>query len=280
MALSIGGGASNHRVIANMRKTSNLMSKAMERISSGLKINSAVDDAGGLAMGMKLSLETKIAENVQNSVDSVKSLVSAQSTALMSAEDIIAEMQTVKSEYDAAVDGSSEQGALQEEFNSLRGQLTTISQEKFNNNSLFGSTDGDTSYNVSTTSDGTGVIEVGKLNLNSGDFEDLKTADISTLDSGAMDTLLEGAYNQVTSELSRAAGKESSLGFASSYLESKAVNLEAARSRVMDADLVEESTNLSKYTMQYEASAAAIAQANATQQTVMELLLFPTQKKY
>jgi flagellin len=263
-----------------MRKTSNLMSKAMERISSGLKINSAVDDAGGLAMGMKLSLETKIAENVQNSVDSVKSLVSAQSTALMSAEDIIAEMQTVKSEYDAAVDGSSEQGALQEEFNSLRGQLTTISQEKFNNNSLFGSTDGDTSYNVSTTSDGTGVIEVGKLNLNSGDFEDLKTADISTLDSGEMDTLLEGAYNQVTSELSRAAGKESSLGFASSYLESKAVNLEAARSRVMDADLVEESTNLSKYTMQYEASAAAIAQANATQQTVMELLLFPTQKKY
>ena len=69
-----------------------------------------------------------------------------------------------------------------------------------------------------------------------------------------------------------------SLGYASSYLESKETNLEAARSRIMDADIVEESTNLSKYKIQYEATVAALAQANSTQQTVMELLLFPKEK--
>ena len=46
----------------------------------------------------------------------------------------------------------------------------------------------------------------------------------------------------------------------------------------MDADIVEETTNLSKYTIQYEAAVAALAQANSTQQTVMELLLFPKEK--
>ena len=79
-------------------------------------------------------------------------------------------------------------------------------------------------------------------------------------------------------ELGKSAANSSALGYASSYLESKEVNLEAARSRIMDADIVEETTNLSKYTIQYEAAVAALAQANSTQQTVMELLLFPKEK--
>ena len=65
----------------------------------------------------------------------------------------------------------------------------------------------------------------------------------------------------------RAAGDASSLGFASSYLETKATNLEAARSRVMDADIVEESTNLSLYTIQYEASVAALSLIHISEPT-------------
>jgi len=89
---------------------------------------------------------------------------------------------------------------------------------------------------------------------------------------------LDEIENQILGELGKSAANSSALGYASSYLETKEANLEAARSRVMDADIVEESTNLSKYTMQYEAAVAAIAQANSTQQTVMELLLFPKNK--
>ena len=95
--------------------------------------------------------------------------------------------------------------------------------------------------------------------------------------SAELDVITDGGVGSdgITQLIGKAAGDSSSLGFASSYLESKAANLEAARSRVMDADIVEETTNLSKHTIQYEAAVAALTQANSTQQTVMELLLFP-----
>jgi len=278
MALSIGGNYGMLRSLNNLRSTQSKMNKAMERISSGLKINSAADDAGGLAMGMKLSLEATKAENVQSSVANVKSFVDAQSSALATAEEIVSEMATVKANYDAA--SGDEQGAYAEEFTGLQDQLRMITSEKFNGDNLFGTDD--TSHNVSTTSDGTGVINVGQLDLDSGDFASLLTADITVTDNADASYLdsadITAAHDQVTSQVAKAGGTASTLGFASSYLETKATNLEAARSRIMDADIVEESTNLSKYTMQYEAAVAAIAQANSTQQTVMELLLFPEKK--
>ena len=252
----------------------------MERISSGLRINSAADDAGGLAMGMKLSLEATKTENVQQSVANVKSFVDAQSSALETAEEIVSEMATVKANYDAA--SADDQAAYAEEFTALQDQLNMITSEKYNGDNLFG-TDA-TSHNVSTTSDGTGVINVGQLDLNEAGskFEALINADINATDDTDANYIeasdITDAHDEVTSHVAKAGGRASTLGFASSYLETKATNLEAARSRIMDADIVEESTNLSKYTMQYEAAVAAIAQANSTQQTVMELLLFPEKK--
>ena len=74
--------------------------------------------------------------------------------------------------------------------------------------------------------------------------------------------------------MGESAADSSALSYASSYLDVKATNLEAARSRVMDADATEEELNRSKYEIQYQAAAAALVQANSTQKTVMELLLF------
>ena len=157
-----------------------------------------------------------------------------------------------------------------------------IAGERFNSDNLFGTDD--TSHNVSTTIDGTGIINVGQIDLNESgsSFEALINADITQTDTGAANYIdasdITDAHDEVTGHVAKAGGTSSTLGFASSYLDTKATNLEAARSRIMDADIVEESTNLSKYTMQYEATVAAIAQANSTQQTVMELLLFPKDK--
>ena len=280
MALSIGGNYGTLRSLNNLKSTQSKMNQAMERISSGLRINSAADDAGGLAMGMKLSLEATKTENVQQSVANVKSFVDAQSSALETAEEIVSEMATVKANYDAA--SADDQAAYAEEFTALQDQLNMITSEKYNGDNLFG-TDA-TSHNVSTTSDGTGVINVGQLDLNEAGskFEALINADITKTDVTDANYIeasdITDAHDEVTSHVAKAGGRASTLGFASSYLETKATNLEAARSRIMDADIVEESTNLSKYTMQYEAAVAAIAQANSTQQTVMELLLFPEKK--
>ena len=275
------------RSLNNLRSTQSKMNKSMERISSGLRINSAADDAGGLAMGMKLSLEVAKTENVQSNVANAKSFVEAQSSALETAADIVSEMKTLKTQYDDATATADDKATYQSEFENLQGQLTMLTGEKFNGEALFGSSP----KQVSTTSDGSRLVNFGGIDLAAklGSLTDnsvtLATAtvadDPSTVPDESVTSVedqMDNAFDGITSLIGTAGGHSSTLGFASSYLESKAANLEAARSRVMDADIVEESTNLSKYTMQYEATVAAIAQANSTQQTVMELLLFPEKK--
>ena len=281
MAITIGGGINSYRAMANMKKTSALMNKSLERISSGLRINSASDDPGGLALGMKLSNDATVTSTIQQNVANAKSFVDTQSTALQTASEILTEMKTLKTSHDSGTASVADKAGYESEFQELRTQLSMLKSEKYNGKALFGTAG--TAETVNTSSDGGGGgVEIGGLDLEAvlGDLADPSVAKtlVSTT-SVELDVITDGdsgtGSDGITQLIGKAAGDSSSLGFASSYLESKAANLEAARSRVMDADIVEESTNLSLYTIQYEASVAALAQANSTQQTVMELLLFP-----
>lgn len=285
MALSIGGNYGMLRSLNNLRSTQSKMNKAIERISSGLKINSASDDPGGLAMGMKLSNEVNIASAERQGIDNAKSFVDSQSAALQTAADIVGEMKTLKTSYDGAVLAGTDTTAYESEFQELRSQLGQLTGQSFNGSALF-----------TTTIDASDDPVVAGVSLDDIDLESaletdgsgargaaIKLADPSdptavTLADDDIYDELDEIEDQILGELGKSAANSSALGYASSYLETKEANLEAARSRVMDADIVEESTNLSKYTMQYEAAVAAIAQANSTQQTVMELLLFPEKK--
>ncbi len=278
MAITIGGGINSYRAMANMKKTSALMNKSLERISSGLRINSASDDAGGLAVGMKLSNEVNIAAAERQNVENAKSFVDSQSAALQSAADIVGQMKTLKTQYDSAINAGTDATAYESEFQELRSQLGNLTGQSFNGNALF------TTTVLASDDPVVAGVKLEDINLEGAlvtagkDLVDMNT-NLTLDDSNALLEVtvveLNAIFDQVTTELGKSASDSSALSFASSYLESKEANLEAARSRVMDADIVEESTNLSLYTIQYEASVAALAQANSTQQTVMELLLFP-----
>ena len=76
-----------------------------------------------------------------------------------------------------------------------------------------------------------------------------------------------------------AGGDLSTLGFASDYLTNMSINMESAHGRIMDVDLAEESSNFAKYSMQYEAAAAAVAQANVAMGAVLDLLLGSINRK-
>jgi len=284
MALSIGGNYGMLRSLNNLRSTQSKMNKAIERISSGLKINSASDDPGGLAMGMKLSNEVNIASAERQGIDNAKSFVDSQSAALQTAADIVGEMKTLKTSYDAAQLAGTDTTAYESEFQELRSQLGQLTGQSFNGSALFTTTiDASDDPVVAGVSLDDIDLESALSTTGGKDIGDVSGSPLLTLDdttSANEVTIadLDEIENQILGELGKSAANSSALGYASSYLETKEANLEAARSRVMDADIVEESTNLSKYTMQYEAAVAAIAQANSTQQTVMELLLFPKNK--
>jgi flagellin len=94
---------------------------------------------------------------------------------------------------------------------------------------------------------------------------------VSGIDSSDSD--LSAALTRVTSEISRIGSDLSSLEFASAYLSEVSTDLEVAYGRIMDVDIAEESANLAKYSMQYEAAAAAVAQANVAMSAALDLLL-------
>ena len=276
MALSFGGsGFSAQKSIGYMSKTKSLMDKSMERIASGNKILTAGDDPGGLAVSMRLKNELSTLVGAKDRVGNAKSYVEAQSTALQSVADIVSEMQTIKINYDASSD-SDERDAYESQFQDLRAQLNNLKGESINTQPLFNRGD---DLQISTTADGSGsTIELTDIDLDDAltiaslgvDLAD--NTDGTTLDD-ISDGDLTAVFDKVTGLATGVAGDQSTLGFASDYLSNMSTNLEAAHGRIMDVDIAEESANFAKLTMQYEAAAAAVAQANVAMGAVLDLLL-------
>ncbi len=277
MALTLGGSnASSFSNMLYLNDAKSRMDKSLLRISSGRRILTAADDPGGLALSMRLSNELTINDTIKNNVENSKSFVEMQDSALKTAGDILIEMDRLKASYNTA--DATDKAIYAGQFKELQVQLGTMKLEKFNGVSLF-SAQASSATKVYTSTQGASgsFISIGNLDLGAAvsSFAAATYSAAVTISATAAggDVSISGAINNIASLRAQSGGKLSSLGFATDFLSSKSVGLEAANSRVMDADIAEESINYSKYSMQYQAAAAALAQSNLTTEVVMDLLL-------
>jgi len=271
MALSFGGsGFSAQKSINYMSQNKSLMDSSLEKIASGKRILNGADDSGGLSVAMKLQNQINTTNSQQSTVKNAKSYVEAQSTALQSAAEIVAEIQTLKNTYDTTKSANAADpllGTYESQFQDLRAQLSSLEGETLNGTKLFDRGSDMTVSNVRLTDLGFhAALEDGGQDL--GNLVDTNV----TLDN-VTTTNLTNIYDKVSGLVTEAAGDASTLGFASDYLSNMSINLESAHGRIMDVDLAEESANLAKYSMQYEAAATAVAQANVAMGAVLDLLL-------
>lgn len=268
MSLTLGG-SSTYRSLSHMSATKAKMDKSLERIASGQRLLSAADDPGGLAVAMKLKSQISSYDAQKDSVENAKSYVEAQSTALQTTADIVSEMQSLKTKHTAAAGDATTQQTYENQFQDLRTQLRELEGETLNGTKLFDR--GDTSMTVSNTTltdlgYGAALVDGGQ------DIAGTSSGDGVTL-STVSDANLTEIHDNVTGLIAEAAGDESSLGFESEYLSNMSINLETAHGRIMDVDLAEESANYASLSMQYEAAAAAVAQANVSAANVFDLLI-------
>lgn len=298
MALTFGASsAASYKNSLYLKDAKSRMDKSLLRISSGRKILSAADDPGGLALSMRLSNELSLTSTIQNSVENAKSFTDLQDGALKSAGDILMEMSSLKSKYTSASD--TDKLIYAGQFRELQVQLKGLGSEQLNGVSLFSSdANHQSASTIYTSAQGASGASITLTNLdyssavsiqsgtaqrnltatsagtvlNDGTTQALGTGVAMSISQVTADELNTG-LEQIASLRAQAGGKASTLGFASDYLATKSVGLEAANSRIMDADIAEESTNYSKYSMQYQAAAAALAQSNLTTEVVMDLLL-------
>lgn len=270
MGLTLGGNNSSFKNIRYLSESKSKMDKSLLRISSGKRILTAADDSGGLSVAMKLQNQINTTNSQQSTVENAKSYVEAQSTALQSAAEIVAEIQTLKNTYDTTKSANAADpllGTYESQFQDLRAQLSSLEGETLNGTKLFDRESDMTVSNVRLTDLGFhAALEDGGQDL--GNLVDTNV----TLDN-VTTTNLTNIYDKVSGLVTEAAGDASTLGFASDYLSNMSINLESAHGRIMDVDLAEESANLAKYSMQYEAAATAVAQANVAMGAVLDLLL-------
>ena len=274
MSLTLGGSA-NQRSLAYLSATKSKMDKSLERIASGKKLLSAADDPGGLAVAMKLRNQITTNDAELSAVENAKSYVESQSTALQTTTSIVQEMRTLKSNWDIAdAAGDTDlKDSYQRQFEDLQGQLNSIKGETLNGRKLFDRGASESQIMVSNVA----LNDLGlDLALQNDDLSGAGNQDItdSSIDlSNVTEENLEAIEGNVSALTAEAAGDASTLGFASDYLTNMSTNLETAHGRIMDVDLAEETSNYATLSMQYEAAAAAVAQANVSSAKVLDLLL-------
>ena len=257
----------------NLAASNSSLQKSLNRLSSGSKIVTPSDDAGGLAVSMKLSAAAKrqgaVATNVGNSV----SFLQTQDGALKVAAKVLDRMSELKTLYVDPTKNSSDLANYDSEFKALQDQLTAITSEKFNGVTLFSTA----SLSVAVTDDhstSSAVTLTGRdlAGTTAGIGNVIATA-ITSLGNTSLtlSTITDAIQNVATMRAANGA-EQSRLGFASELLTANKANLEAANSRIVDVDVAEESTQLARWNILVQSGTAMLSQANGSAQTALKLI--------
>jgi flagellin len=240
-------------VASNNLATSNEnLQKSLNRLSSGSKIVSPADDAGGLAVSMKLSAAAKRLGAEKNNIGNAVSFLQTQDGAMKAAASALDRMAELSVLYQDVTKSSSDQANYTTEFNALSAQLTSIATQTFNGNALFGS---------ATLGTVSGVTIGGA---------DITTAlgTLAITNGAGVDTAIQG----VATLRATNGAAQSRLGFASDLVTTNKSNLEAANSRIIDVDVAAESTQLARWNTLVQAGTSMLSQANQSAQVALKLL--------
>ena len=266
MTMTINTNVVSLNAQRNLTNSQGSLATSMQRLSSGLRINSAKDDAAGLAIADRMNAQirgTNVA--IRNANDGI-SLAQTAEGALATVTDALQRMRELAVQAQNGSNGTTDRANLDTEYQQLSSEITRIaSQTKFNGTAIVGA------------SAGTQVFQVG---ANNGDTLSVTTSTVTTVGGGlttaaAASTALaalDTALDTITTSRATYGAAISRFGFAISNLSITNENQQAARGRIMDADFAAETANLSRAQILQQAGNAMVAQANQLPQQVMALL--------
>jgi flagellin len=250
-----------HRYLST---TSDAVSKSMERLSSGLRINKAADDAAGLGISEKMRSQIRgLAQSQRNIQDGVSMVQTAEGN-LDEVHSILQRVRELAVQYKNGSLSTAGKGAIQSEVDQLSAEITRIGNAAvFNGVSLLsGSTS--VTFQVGANDNETIAISFSNLATAVGNaYSNMATASLSAIDA-AVDAVsaMRSGLGAVQNRL------EHALSVTGVYQE----NLTSAESRIRDVDMAEEMVNLTKNQILQQAGTAMLAQANQSPQAVLQLL--------
>jgi flagellin len=254
----------------NSRVAERAQSQAMERLSSGKRINSAKDDAAGLAIATRMDASVRgLTQAVRNANDGI-SLAQTAEGAMGGISNILVRMRELAVQSANGTNATTDRTAIQTEVTALIAQIGDIAtRTTFNGTNLLS---GGASIDIQT-----GTASGQTVNIAIGDLTATGLAvaavDLSTAAGAATALgLLDTGIQTVATQRANLGAQQNRLESAVDNLTSTVTNLAAAKSRIEDTDFSAESTKLAAASILSQASTAMLAQANQSQQGVMNLL--------
>jgi len=266
MAMTINTNVVSLNAQRNLTTSQGSLATSMQRLSSGLRVNSALDDAAGLAIADRMNAQVRgINVAIRNANDGI-SLAQTAEGALATITDALQRMRELAVQSLNGSNGTSDRSNLNTEFTQLRDEIERIAtQTKFNGTAIVGA------------SAGTQVFQIG---ANGGDTLTITTAQVTamtntidtTTTAGAALTAIDAKLDTINTNRATYGAAMSRFSMAIQNLQISGENQAAARGRIMDADFAAETANLSRAQILQQAGSAMVAQANQLPNQVLALL--------
>ncbi len=266
----IGSNISALRSSNASAKAQDALSTAMERLSTGKRINSAKDDAAGLAISSSMTAQIRgMNQGIRNANDGI-SLAQTAEGALDEVGNMLQRMRELQVQKANGTYSTSDTANITAEQDALAAQITSVvANTAFNGKKLFDGTNATISIQAGANASDTVTMNMTNLSTD---------ATLAAVVTGGA-SVGAATLAQYDTAIATVATTRAGLGAAQNRLESavnnltsNATNLSDARSRIEDADFSAESTNLAKAQILSQASTAMLSQANQSQQGVLKLL--------
>lgn len=271
MAIVIGTNIASLNAQRNLNSSQGLLNRSMQRLSSGLRINSAKDDAAGLAISDRMTSQIRgLNQAVRNANDAI-SLSQTAEGALGETTNLLQRMREIAVQSANDTNSDSDRASLAAEFTQLVAEIDRIAgQTQFNNKNVLDGTLSGATFHIGANSGQTISITIAD-------------ADAAALGVSALSVSGQASSNAAIGTIDTAIGlvdtSRGNLGAVQSRLESTIANLSnvsenisASRSRILDADIAAETSALTKASILQQAGVSVLAQANQMPQLALSLL--------
>jgi flagellin len=269
MAVVINTNQSASFASLNLSKSSDLLQKSLARLSSGSRIANPADDAGGLAVSMKLQAAIKRTDDTAINVSNALSFLQTQAGSLKSASSVLDRLSELATLGGDVTKSSADIENYKTEFTALTAELVKLTSDSFNGIRLFNSASSSgASLTVYLSQEGDQHMTISQAGLSSA-FSAVSALNAVT---GTQISTVTTSIQALATLMAKNGAEASRLQFALDSLNVNKVNLEAANSRIYDVDVAAETTKLARANILVQSGASMLTQANAASQIALKLL--------
>ena len=266
MPMTINTNISSMNAQRNLSSSQKSLATSMQRLSSGLRVNSAKDDAAGLAIADRMNAQVRGMMVASRNANDGISMAQTAEGALSTVTDALQRMRELGVQAQNGTNSTTDRANMDTEYQQLSQEITRIAaQTKFNGTAIIGGGAGANVFQVGANNGDTLTITTTTVTTVAGNLTSAANASTAV-------AALDVAIDSITTQRASYGAAMNRFGMAISNLAISTENQSAARGRIMDADFAVETANLSRAQILQQAGNAMVAQANQLPNQVMTLL--------